>query len=113
MTIEDFNDVTFDIFGTEYIIKIVDTLDDSANEDEVIYGTTTDSNKLIKVAKNVQDVVQPEKEMYKTLLHEVIHAVLNTGQYNSCSVDEPLVEWISRCIYSLLKQNIISKDYAR
>ena len=113
MTIDDFNDVTFEIFGTDYTIKVVDSLDNDERKDEALYGDFSSSKKLIRISKNVQDTAQSESELYRTLLHEVVHAIFDTGQYNSCFSDEPLVEWISRCIYSLLKQNIISKDYAR
>lgn len=45
--------------------------------------------------------------MKLTFLHELMHVILSTGQYNNCNNDEPLVEWLARCIYSLKNQNII------
>ena len=41
-------------------------------------------------------------DMKLTLLHELIHAVLDEGQYGNVSADEPMVEWLARCIKSLL-----------
>ena len=52
---------------------------------------------------------QPDLEIYITLVHEIIHAILDTGQYFEESQKEPLVEWIARCIISLLKQDILCK----
>ena len=52
---------------------------------------------------------QPDLEIYITLVHEIIHAVLDTGQYLEESQKEPLVEWLARCIISLLKQDILCK----
>ena len=45
------------------------------------------------------------------MLHELTHSILDTGGYNNSSSDEPLVEWIARCLNSLLKQNVF--DYAK
>lgn len=37
-----------------------------------------------------------------TLLHELIHAILDEGQYSNASNDEPMVEWLARCLKSLM-----------
>lgn len=36
-----------------------------------------------------------------TLIHELIHAILDEGQYHGSSADEPMVEWLARCLKSL------------
>ena len=48
-----------------------------------------------------------ENEILITLYHEIIHAILLTGQYINSSNDEPLVEWLARCILSLKNQKIL------
>ena len=107
MRIEDFNNKQFNIFGTVFTIKLVDTLDEDDNN--LHYGLTEDNTKEIRISKEVIKVKQPDSEIYITLVHEIIHAVLNTGQYLEESQKEPLVEWLSRCIISLLKQDILCK----
>ena len=107
MRIEDFNNKQFDIFGTVFTIKLVDTLDEDDNN--LHYGLTEDNIKEIKISKEVMKAKQPDSEIYVTLVHEIIHAVLNTGQYLEESQKEPLIEWLSRCIISLLKQDILCK----
>lgn len=107
MNIEDFNNKQFDIFGTIFTIKLVDTLD---KEDNLLhYGLTEGNTKEISISKEVMKVKQPDSEIYVTLVHEIIHAVLDTGQYLEESQKEPLVEWLARCIISLLKQDILCK----
>ena len=107
MRIEDFNNKQFDIFGTVFTIKLVDTLDKDDNN--LHYGLTEDNTKEIRISKEVIKAKQPDSEIYITLVHEIIHAVLNTGQYLEESQKEPLIEWLTRCIISLLKQDILCK----
>ena len=107
MRIEDFNNKQFDIFGTVFTIKLVDTLDE---EDKLLhYGITECNTKEIRISKEVMKAKQSDSEIYITLVHEIIHAVLDTGQYLEESQKEPLVEWLARCIISLLKQDILCK----
>lgn len=107
MNIEDFNNKQFDIFGTIFTIKLVDTLDEDDNN--LYYGLTEGNTKEIRISKEVMKAKQPDSEIYVTLIHEIIHAVLNTGQYLEESQKETLVEWLTRCIISLLKQDILCK----
>ena len=79
MNIEDFNNKQFDIFGTTFTIKLVDTLD--ADDNLLHYGITEGNTKEISISKEVMKVKQPDSEIYVTLVHEIIHAVLDAGQY--------------------------------
>lgn len=107
MKIEDFNNKQFDIFGTVFTIKLVDTLDE---EDKLLHYEITEGNtKEIRINKEVMKAKQPNSEIYLTLVHEIIHTILDTGQYFEESQKEHLVEWIARCIISLLKQDILCK----
>lgn len=107
MNIENFNNKQFDIFGTIFTIKLVDTLD--ADDNLLHYGITEGNTKEIRISKEVMKVKQPDSEVYVTLVHEIVHVVLDTGQYLEESQKEPLVEWLARCIISLLKQDILCK----
>ena len=107
MNIKDFNNKQFDIFGTVFTIKLVDTLDEDDNN--LHYGLTEGNTKEIRISKEVMKAKQPNSEIYITLVHEIIHAVLDTGQYLEESQKEPLIEWLTRCIISLLKQDILCK----
>lgn len=112
-SINSFDGVVFELFGTSIVIKIVDTLDDVAEEGNLLFGEVNFAEKTIKIARNVRGAAQSDAEMYRTLLHELMHAIADIGHYNSYSNDEPFVEWTARCIYSLLEQQIINNDYVR
>ena len=73
------------------------------------YGITECNTKEIRISKEVMKAKQSDSEIYITLVHEIIHAVLDTGQYLEESQKESLVEWLARCIISLLKQDILCK----
>lgn len=96
----EYKDRTIDIFGSKWKLKFVDKIDleDDSNPDGI-----TDANKrLIVVSTN-----QSDNEVMITLLHELIHAILDTGQYLSSSQNEPMVEFVARSLYSLTKQGLI------
>ena len=97
---------SFNIFGSKYRIKFVDNVLDE--ESNWIYGKTDATSKEILIStklSNGKDV--QENEILITLYHEIIHAILLTGQYMKSSEDEPLVEWLARCILSLKNQKIL------
>lgn len=96
----EYKDRTIDIFGSKWKLKFVDKIDleDDSNPDGI-----TDANKrLIAVSTN-----QSDNEVMITLLHELIHAILDTSQYLSSSQNEPMVEFVARSLYSLTKQGLI------
>ena len=96
----EYKDRTIDIFGSKWKLKFVDKIDleDDSNPDGI-----TDANKrLIAISTN-----QSDNETIITLLHELIHAILDTGQYLSSSQNEPMVEFVARSLYSLTKQRLI------
>lgn len=97
---------SFNIFGSKYRIKFVDNV--LNEEGDWTYGKIDTHSKEIQVSiklSNGKDM--QENEILITLYHEIIHAILSAGQYiNSCN-DEPLVEWLARCILSLKNQKIL------
>lgn len=97
----------FEIFGSKWTVEYVDVIP-SENENEYIFGKTWYSTRIIQVAKRDKDGnIIPKEELQLTFLHELMHAILGTGQYNVYSQDEPHVEWLARCIYSLLQQKVL------
>ena len=97
----------FNIFGTKYKIRFVDTID-SEDDGRFIWGDTDSRTHVIRVAtKGVDGKAIPDDEISITAYHELMHAIFSEGQYKSCNDDEPLVEWCARCLHSLEKQGII------
>ena len=97
---------SFNIFGTKYRIKFVDNV--LNEEGDWVHGKIDTYSKEIQVSiklSNGKDM--QENEILITLYHEIIHAILSAGQYINSSNDEPLVEWLARCILSLKNQKIL------
>ena len=108
MDIQKLHNKKIDIFGSKYTIKIVDKIED---ENGQYRGMSYHGKLIIELARYADNVKISNNEIIKTLLHEINHAILNTGQYLNLSHDEPLIEWIARCYYSILFNQKIFKDY--
>lgn len=96
----EFKDRVIDLFGSKWKIKFVDDIQVPDNAD--VDGLTDSTNRLISIKTQ-----QAKQEQGITLLHELIHSMLNTGQYLNASRDEPMVEWLARCFHVLIKQGVL------
>lgn len=100
------NSKTVNILGTTYTIEYVDKID--IEEPNFRFGECCSASHNIKIATKYYDKKDIEDyEISRNLLHEIIHAILDEGQYFQESNNEPLVEWLARCIQSIIKQNIL------
>ena len=93
------------LFGSKWTIQFLDKIptDDPSSFQ---FGLTDGVQRIIKVAtKDREGNDFPENEIRLTVLHEVVHAIFDTGQYDNS--DEPMVEWIARCMYAILEQKIL------
>lgn len=95
-----FKNKTIDIFGSKWKLMFVDEIE--IDDEAPVDGLTDSTNRIISVC-----LKQPDNEVQITLLHELIHAMLNTGQYLNTSKDEPMVEFLARSFYSLIKQGVL------
>lgn len=107
---KEWKDFEFELFGTRWKVSFID----KAKETETTYqlGNCRAINGTIWVATQDNEGNPLTKRAIRiNILHELTHAILDTGKYNNSSMDEPLVEWVARCINSLLEQNVF--DYAK
>lgn len=112
MNIEDFNNKQFDIFCSNWIINIVDNIEPKVDEDGYKHyyaGMTYNDTQKIEIARTVRGKKLSNEMMCKTLIHELVHVICDTGAYYERSNDEPFVEFMARGIVSLLNQNILCK----
>lgn len=101
----EYKNKTINIFGTKYKIKFVDKVYD--DEGYWIYGKVNTTTKEIKISTLLDNNTPVQKdEIEISLYHEIFHAILICGQYSSCSNDEPLVEWLARCLFNIRKQGL-------
>ena len=100
-------DFYFKIFNSMWTVSFVDKipLEEFEENEGLLFGRTySENNKILIATKNSKGTILPETTIKLTVLHEIMHAILIAGQYNSCSDDEPLVEWLANCIYSIKEQ---------
>mgnify|MGYP007022377388 CR=1 FL=1 len=103
-------DFEFELFGTKWKVIFIDKVKET--EEMYLMGNCSYVSGTIWVATQDNEGNPLKEEAVRiNMLHELTHSILDTGGYNNSSNDEPLVEWIARCLNSLLKQNVF--DYAK
>lgn len=99
-------DFEFELFGTKWKVIFIDKVKET--EEMYLMGNCSYVSGTIWVATQDKDGIPLREETIRiNLFHELAHAILGTGQYNSCTNDEPLVEWIARCLNSLICQDVL------
>ena len=99
---KDFN---FKIFNSTWKVSFIDNFNNETKEGEFRFGDSNHELNLIRVATKTKEG-QPlsESTIQLTVLHEIMHAICGVGQYNDYSEDEPFIEWLANCIYSIKEQ---------
>ena len=98
---------TIRIFTSKYKLQFVDKIE-AENQEDFAFGNCNSARSIIKVSTKGPDGKPLSDDIIKqSLLHELIHAILNEGQYLAYSDDEPLVEWLAKCIKHLIDQKLI------
>ena len=110
MDIKKLHNKKFNLYGTTWTIKIVDNIEEEENNGDTHYywGMTYNDRRVIEIAKNIYGVKVSNNEMFRTLCHELVHAILDTGNY-TCTHDEPMVEFLGRGIVELVRQSVLCK----
>lgn len=104
---KDYENRNFEIFGSNWkLIYCDEVIEEGCND--TLHGLTDSSNNIISVStKKPNKEDKDDNEIDITTLHELIHCILLSGQYNAYSEDEPFVEWTARCLYSFKKQGLL------
>lgn len=100
-------DRTIKIFNTKYRIKFVDSI--ANKEDSYTFGICKSHLFTIEIiTKDANNKPLSKDIIRNSLVHELVHAILTEGQYLDYNNDEPLVEWLAKCICSLIDQKIFN-----
>lgn len=97
----------FDCLGVEYLIKEVKEIKIEDKEGIFRHGETNYLNREVKIAKSAKGIPLDKRDNRLTLLHELFHLFLDEGQYSNLSDDEPLVEWLARCMNAAMEQGVL------
>lgn len=97
----------FKVFNTKYDVEFREEplpLENGSYE----FGVCKSAETIIAVSNNdINKKALGKQEYEKNAMHEIVHAVLNEGGYNNSSDDEPLVEWLARCMYDI----VVNQDF--
>ena len=98
-------DFCFKIFNYTWTVNFIDNFKEETKEGEFKFGDTNyELNKIRIATKTKEGQPLAEKTIKLTVLHEIMHAICGVGQYNTYSEDEPFIEWLANCIYSIKEQ---------
>lgn len=93
------------IFDTQWNIKFLDKVYN--NGDHWVFGLCVGSERTLYISLKAENGKSlSNKEIQDTIMHEVIHAILDTMCFFEISNNEPAVEWLSKCLIQLEKQGI-------
>lgn len=97
----------FKVFNTKYNVVFTEEPTQLEN-DNFEFGNCRPTETYVTVAKNGIDKKPLDKQDYeKNAMHEIAHAILGEGGYINTSDDEPLVEWLARCMYDI----VVNQDF--
>ena len=80
----------------------------SKDGESFYFGNSNATYKEIKLSTKLPDNTKINNDsLQETYYHEILHSILNEGQYNEESDNESLVEWMAKCLLQLKKQNAL------
>lgn len=102
---KEYKDKTIKIFDTQWKIKFLDQV--YTDENKWVFGLSVGAERTLYISlKDVNDKPLKDSEIQDTVIHEVLHAVLDTLRFFEISNNEPAVEWLTKCLVQLEKQGI-------
>jgi hypothetical protein len=102
---KEYKNRTIKIFNTQWKIKFLDKV--YTDENKWVFGLSVGAERTLYVSlKDKNDNPLQDSEIQDTVVHEVLHAVLDTLCFFEISNNEPAVEWLTKCLIQLEKQGI-------
>ena len=104
--------IKFKVFESPWTIKFQERVTTETEDGRIVwaFGIAKPAERKIFIStKTDEGVAIPASELKLTALHELMHAVFVTGQYLQANSDEPLVEWLARCIFSFMNNKTLDK----
>lgn len=105
------------LLGTAWNIYYVDGITNDllrscnvkdTTEDLFWFGLTDGTTKSIYISLKNRDGKPLREDIVRdTLAHELVHAFLGEGAYEQENMNEPLVEWLAKCMIAIINQKVI------
>ena len=107
----EFRDRKFKFMDTVYTIRFVDRCPVAENQDNDAFnfGLFDPRTHVIYITLKDPETGKPypKGQIMNVLRHELVHMLFFEGQYHDCNEDEPLVEWLSKGLGLLLRQDLL------
>lgn len=102
---KEYKNRTIKIFDTQWKIKFLDKV--YTDENKWVFGLSVGAERTLYVSlKDANGKPLKDSEIQDTIIHEILHAVLDTLCFFDVSTNEPAVEWLTKCLVQLEKQGI-------
>lgn len=94
-----YEDFDFDLFGDTFHVHFQDQVFSKENNNYWVFGHSNYANLEISLSTKRQNGMPLlHQQIKQTFIHEVVHMILESGQFYDESYNEALVEWIAKCI---------------
>lgn len=100
-------DFTINLFGDDIDVCFHDKVFSDQDNTQWIFGNCNFAERVINISlqtpsgRNLTD-----SQIKQTFVHEMVHIMLESGQYYDASYDEGLVEWLAKCINMMFFSNV-------
>ncbi|WP_173431810.1 hypothetical protein [Sharpea azabuensis] len=98
----------YELFGSKITVEYMDCVI-SDDPEHWIYGHCREHGDKFTIQISLEDVdgkPMTKDSIERTLRHELFHVICSRGQYINVGDDEPLIEWLSLCTFTLNKQGL-------
>lgn len=101
--------INFTLFKEPWTINFYDNVDQEGAEDgSYVDGWCWSEEHKIDIAtKTKKGKPKSARDVELVKLHELVHCILGSGSYFQSNSDEPMVEWIAKCLLDLKEQKIL------
>lgn len=95
----------FTLFGNRWKVKFHDKIINPNDDCQWRWGDENSGTRRIRIAEGDSEGNKfSERDLKHTYYHELMHACLDEGQYLDASCNEPMVEWLAKCLVTLGEQ---------
>ena len=95
------------IGNSKWKVKLKESMLDE-NGESFYFGISNAIYKEIKISTKLPNNTKVNNDsLQETYYHEMLHSILDEGQYKEESDNEPLIEWMAKCLLQLKKQNAL------
>lgn len=102
---KEYKDRKIKIFDTQWTIKFLDQVYD--RDENWVFGICIGNKRTVYISLKAENGKSlSDQEIQDTVIHETIHAILDTMCFFDVSNNEPAVEWLTKCLVQLEKQGI-------